>query len=270
MSDNHLSAGAVPYQEPADAPPSGRELGSASGGGGLLVMIERLATNPQLNIEVFDRLLAARRQEEDRAAERAFYAALAEAKGEFTPIIKTRLVDFQHKDGRGRTHYKYEELADIAAIVDPVLSRHGIVYFHRTEQQGPAGKIRVFCTLAHADGFTKENHIDGVEDQSGQKNANQMVTSTATFLQRATLKQALGIAAGRDDDNRSLGASPRISESQAAELKQLIDQTGRSQANVLKYFRADEIADLTIDQWIEAKDILAQAKTEKRNAPAGD
>ena len=64
MSDNH-SAAEVPYQSAA-APPPELNPPSVSGGGGLLAMIERLATNPQLNVEVFDRLLAARREEEDR------------------------------------------------------------------------------------------------------------------------------------------------------------------------------------------------------------
>src|SRR5262252_9324783 len=85
---------------------------------GLLSVIERLATNPQLNIEVFDRLLAARREEEDRAAERAFNAALSLAKGEAEPILKRREVEFASKDpGKARTKYKYEELADIAQVI---------------------------------------------------------------------------------------------------------------------------------------------------------
>jgi hypothetical protein len=264
MSDNEPAA-EVPYPSVA-APPSEQSPPATAEGGGLLAMIERLATNPQLNVEVFDRLLAARRSEEDRAAERAFYAALALAKGEFAPIIKTRLVDFQHKDGRGRTQYKYEELADIAAIVDPVLSKYGLSYFHRSEQS--QGKVRVFCTLAHADGFTKTNFLDGVEDTSGQKNANQMVTSTATFLQRATLKQALGIAAGRDDDNRTLGASPKITADQADELQSLIAETGRSQVTLLRLVGVEQVEDMNVDQFTRAKEVLILAKAEKRNAPA--
>jgi hypothetical protein len=271
MSDDAATAAGGPLPAVAVAPPS--EPQQASGGGGLLAVIERLATNPNLNQDAFALVIKTRREEEDRAAERAFYAALAEAKGEFAPIIKTRLVDFAHKDGRGRTQYKYEELADIAAIVDPVLSKHGIVYFHRTEQQGQ-GKVRVFCTLAHADGFTKTNSLDGVEDNSGQKNANQMVTSTVTFLQRSTLKQALGIAAGRDDDNRSLGASPTITVDQANDLERLLEETGRSPTMLLKLVGAESIAAMTVDQWTRAGEYLGVIKAEKQrrkqNAPAGN
>ena len=71
MSDTPQSVAEVPYPSVA-APPSEASSPLPSEGGGLLVMIERLATNPHLNVEVFDRLLTARRQEEDRAAERAF------------------------------------------------------------------------------------------------------------------------------------------------------------------------------------------------------
>ena len=64
------------------------------GGGGMLGLIERLATNPNFSIEVLTALLKARREEEDREAERAFNQALSAAKGELEPIIKRHDVDF--------------------------------------------------------------------------------------------------------------------------------------------------------------------------------
>jgi len=267
MSDNQ-SAAEVPYQSVA-APPSDVPSTVVSGGGGLLAMIERLATNPQLNIEVFDRLLKARREEEDRAAERAFNSAMSQAKGEFTPIIKTHIVDYPHKDGRGRTSYKHEELADISAVVDPILSKYGLSYRHRTVQTG--GKITVTCILSHADGHSEENSLDGVEDTSGQKNSNQSIASTVTYLQRYTLKQGLGLAAGRDNDGQG-EPSPKISVEQANELQKLIDQTGRSQATLLRLVGVDEVVDMTVDQFTRAKEVLGLAKAEKarKNAPAGN
>src|SRR5260370_29912617 len=111
MSDTQPAAG-VPYQSVA-APSPETNPPSAAGGGGLLVMIERLATNPQLNIEVFDRLLLARRQEEDRAAERAFNSAMSEAKGQLAPVLKTHDVDYPSSKGSGRVKYKYEAFATL-------------------------------------------------------------------------------------------------------------------------------------------------------------
>jgi len=265
MSDNQPAAG-VPYQSVAAPPSDPGPPSSATEGGGLLAVIERLATNPALNLEVFDRLLKARHDEEDRAAKRAYLDAKAKAKGELPPIIKTRLVDYPHKDGRGRTSYKYEDLFDITQVVDPILAKHGLSYSHRVTQNG--AKITVTCIFSHADGYSEEFPQDGVEDTSGQKSANQAVTSTITFMQRATLKQALGLAAGRDNDGQS-EASPKISIEQANELQKLIDDTGRSQATLLKLVGVESVIDMNVDQYTRAKQVLDLAKAEKgrKNAP---
>jgi hypothetical protein len=243
---------------------------SAEGGGNLLGVIERLATNPDLNVDVLERLLNARRLEEDRAAKRDFFAALAAAKGEFGPIVKTRLVDYAHKDDRGRTTYKHEDLADISAVVDPVLARHGLSYRHRTVQ-GANSKVTVTCILSHDAGHSEENSLDGIEDKSGQKNANQSIASTVTYLQRYTLKQALGIAAGRDDDGRYGGASaPKIGADEIRVIEGLIAETGRSQATLMRLIGVDEVADMTIDQFTRAREVLELAKLEKRRAQTGN
>jgi len=266
MSDTTQPAAEVPYQLAA-APPSEPLPPLASEGGGLLAVIERLATNPNLNLDVFDRLLKARHDEEDRAAKRAYLDAKAKAKGELPPILKTHLVDYAHKDGRGRTKYKYEDLFDITQVVDPILAKHGLSYSHRVTQNG--AKITVTCILSHADGYSEEFPQDGVEDTSGQKSANQAITSTITFMQRATLKQALGLAAGRDDDGAG-GTSPRITPEQATTLRMLITDTGRSEATLLRLVGVDDIDDMNIDQWTRAKEVLDLAKAEQRRKPGND
>jgi hypothetical protein len=140
----------VPYQSVAAPPSEPKPPSAASEGGGLLVMIERLATNPQLNIEVFDRLLTARRQEEDRAAERAFNLAMSQAKGALQPVLKTRDVDFQsNKPGAARTKYKYENFADVARIVDLVFAAHGLALPLRRRAAGRWPGHH----LSHADGY---------------------------------------------------------------------------------------------------------------------
>jgi len=268
MSDNQ-SAAEVPYQSavaplPEPAPPN-----TASGGGGLLVMIERLATNPQLNIEVFDRLLLARRQEEDRAAERAFNAAMSQAKGELEPILKRHEVDFQ--TAKGRTRYKFEEFADIARAIDPVFQRHGLSYRFSVKQEGV--KVAVSCILSHADGYSERMApLEGTVDPGGTNmNPLQALGSALSYLQRYALRAAIGLAAGRDDDARGAGGtSPRISEQQAYELLKLIEETGRSQMTLLKLIGVETVDDMNIDQYRRAKEVLDLAKAEqkaRKNAP---
>ena len=150
MSDTH-SAVEVPLKSAA-APPSEPGLTMVgSGGGGLLAMIERLATNPNLNVEVFDRLLAARRSEEDRAAERAFNLAMSQAKGELQPVLKTRDVDYPSQAGTATraSNIKLREFRRRrAASSIPCSPRTASPTASRVEQA--ADMARVTCIVSHS------------------------------------------------------------------------------------------------------------------------
>jgi hypothetical protein len=273
MSDNPSDGrGPLPaaVAPPSEAPPS-------TEGGGLLAMIERLALNPQLNMDVFDRLLAARRSEEDRAAERAFNVAMSNAKGELTPILKTHDVDFTGKSGT-RTKYRYESFADVAKVVDPVFQRHGLHYRFVVAQQ--ADLVRVTCIVSHIDGHSERNPLEGkVDIGTTGMSWTQALGSALSYLQRYSLRAAIGLAAGVDDDGKAAGgSSPKIDASQANELQRLFDETGRSQAMVMRLVGVDDIGDMTLDQFTRAKEVLSLAKAERKrnrapvgndNAPAG-
>ena len=276
MSDNP-SAAEVPYQSVAAPPPEPPSAPQAvvSEGGGLLAVIERLATRPDLNIDVFERLLNARRFEEDRAAKRAFNTAMSLAKGEIQPVLKTHDVDFQsNKPGAARTKYKYESFADVARVVDPVFSRFGLSYRFRNAQQ--ADMVKVTCIVSHADGHSEENPLDvKVDPGSTGMSMVQALGSALTFLQRYSLRAAIGLAAGVDDDGRAAGGiSPRISAEQANELERLFDETGRSQPMMLRLLSVNDIGDLNVDQWTRLTENLGVVKAEqqrrKQNAPAGN
>ena len=250
-----VPAGAAPHVAPAGAQPSDP----------ILLMIANAARDPAVDIEKFERLMSLRERASLADARRAFYAALARAKGEFGPILKTRQVDYPHKDGGGRTSYRYEELADVGAVVDPVLSKHGLSYRHKSTQEG--GKIRVTCILSHEDGYSEENSLEGAEDKSGMKNPNQAIASTVTYLQRYTLKEALGIGAGRDDDDAG-GApeDPVIEPDDVVYIETLIRDTESNLAIFLETIGAPSIAEMRMSQFKRATALLNE---KKRRAASG-
>jgi hypothetical protein len=233
-------------------------------------MIERLSTNPQLNVEVFDRLLAARRSEEDRAAERAFNAAMSQAKGELTPVLKTRAVDYpSKKEGAGRVKYSYESFADVARVVDPVFAQHGLSYRYSVEQSGD--QVRVTCIVSHADGYSDRTKLEGkVDPGSTGMSMVQALGSALTYLQRYSLRAAIGLAAAVDDDGRGAGgSSPKITVDQANDLQRLIDETGRSQATLLRLVGVEQVAEMNLDQFNRAVEVLqplAQAEQRRKAA----
>lgn len=169
----------------------------------MVSMIERLVLNPQADLDKLERMLAMKERLDAQNARVAFARALAAARAEIPPIIKDATVDFSSQ--KGRTHYQHETLAGIAKVIDPVLSQHGLSYRFRT-CQGQGG-VTVTCIIQHSDGHAEETYLHGAPDGSGNKNSFQAVGSAVTYLQRYTLKAALGLSAEADDDGQS--AAPR-------------------------------------------------------------
>ena len=248
------------------SPGGGRNpLAPAGAPESLLAVIERASRDPNVNIEKMQQLFALKERLEAAEAKRAFNAALASAKGEFGPILKKRLVDYPHKDDRGRTSYKHEDFADIATVVDPVLSRYGLSYRYRSNQEG--GRVRVTCILSHADGHSEENSLEAIEDKSGQKNAIQAIGSTITYLERYSLKAALGIAAARDDDGA--GHDEERFEMGADEIvyvETLVRDTESDLPKFLETIGAPSIPEFDGDQYKRAIGLLNE---KKRRAAGG-
>lgn len=156
------------------------------------------------NLELVEKFMALQERWEANQARKAFVAAISAAKAEIKPILKKQEVDFTST--RGRTNYEHEGLADIAEHVDPILAKNGLSYRYRPKQD--AKILTITCIVEHRDGHAEETTLFGANDESGNKNAIQSVGSTATYLQRYTLKLALGLAAAKDDDGRGAGSSP--------------------------------------------------------------
>lgn len=166
-------------------------------------MIERLVLNPDADLDKLERMLALKRDHDRDNARISFARALSAARATIPPIMKDATVEFESKGKT--TYYKHETLSGIAKVIDPILSDHGLSYRFRTEQGN--GGVKVTCIIAHSEGHSEETSLMCAPDGSGSKNAFQAVGSAVTYLQRYTLKAALGLSAEIDDDGQS--AAPR-------------------------------------------------------------
>lgn len=194
-----------------------------------MTMIER-AIEKGADVAMIEKLMDLQERNEANIGRRAFDQAIAAAKAEFGPIVKSGKVSH----GQGKTSFEHETLADIEKAVVPSLARYGLSYRFRTNQ---TDRIAVTCIIAHQHGHFEETTLSGAPDTSGAKNSVQAVGSTVTYLQRYTLKAALGLAAAADDDGK--GADQRlgnenISEEQWRELNELIEKAAIPEDVVLK------------------------------------
>lgn len=254
----------------------------------MVSMIERVVMNPDADLDKLERMLAMKERLDAQNARVSFAAALADARSEIPPIMKDATVDFT--SSKGRTHYKHETLAGIAKVIDPILSRYGLSYRFRTEQG--QGGVRVTCIIAHSSGHSEETSLACAPDGSGNKNPFQAVGSAVTYLQRYTLKAALGLSAEVDDDAQSAAQRPdsqsrrdQSSGGKSAEKQNEAapSQKDQSQRDVMirsiRDFGERAWTDPTFVRDLEtlrkasaelAAQVEAEIETQKRNAAIGE
>ena len=217
-------------------------------------MLER-AVSQGANIDTLTKLMDLQERWEKGQARKAFDGAMAEAKAEIPVITKNREVDFT--SSKGRTNYRHEDLAGIARTVDPILTEHGLSYRFRTTS-ALNEPVSVTCIVSHRDGHSEENTLSAGRDDSGNKNSIQAVGSTITYLQRYTLKAALGLAASDDDDGKGSEDAGTISPDQVEQLRQAIVDTGSDLPRFLKKFTIDTLPEMKLSQFGEAMMLLDQ------------
>ena len=239
------------------------------GGNNMLAMIERAISTNSVSLDKLEKLLEMQERYEAREARKAFDRAIADAKSEIPPIIKNRRVKFKSKNGGSDTDYRHEDLAGIAAVVDPILTKHGLSYRYRSKQHD-GGLIEITCVLSHRDGYSEETSLKAGRDDSGNKNNFQAVGSAATYLQRYTLKLALGLASAHDDDAQDAdgGDEPAetISGDQFAELNMKIEEAGLDPSVVEKAERLTTLHELPVDRFAAVMRKLDENIAKQRGA----
>jgi len=169
-----------------------------------------IALEKGLSMEEVGQLIAHRNNEINRLARLAYFHAKREFQAICPNLIKSKSVDFNHKDGSGKTSYKYADLATIQDIIREPLSMFGLsVAWTTTEEKN---LITVTCTCSHEGGHSESTSLTGEADASGKKNAIQSKASTITYLRRYTLTGILGISTGDIDNDGVDGNSVSLTK----------------------------------------------------------
>lgn len=198
------------------------------------------------NTELAGKLMDLVERWEIRQARKAFDQAITQAKAEIPIIIKRQEMG---EAGSKKLNYKYEDMAAIARVVDPILSKLGLGYRFRTHCEGDL--VNVICIVFHSEGHSEENDLSSKPDISGGKNPAQAVGSTVTFLSRYTLKAALGLAASADDDAGG-GSSEAISDDQTREVLKLIEAVKADADRFCAVYKIAAVQDLPASKFSQA------------------
>ncbi|ASP90763.1 ERF family protein [Sinorhizobium meliloti] len=257
-----------------EAAPVSRYDGPANQSTGLLGVIERIAGNPEVDVERMSALLKMRAEEEERirrieredredAARREWLAAFSAVQAKIGPIFRTN--DNDH------TKSKYADLADIERIVTPILTEHG---FSTTSCPVPCelpGHIRMRLTIGHYGGHEKVYEDDFPLDSTGSggkvnKTAIQAKGSTQTYARRYLKASALDLAFMDDRDGNRPKPEPEvetISEEQVMQLRELIEASEADEKRFLAFGKIERLADMPIAQFDSAMNMLKRRLQER-------
>ena len=216
-----------------------------------LAMLDR-AVAQGASMETLEKLMALQERWEANQARKAFDAAMASLREDLPAIVKGREVDYTPQ-GKNRVNYKYEDLPSVTAALSPVMAQHGLSFRWRTDTSN--GTVAVTCIISHRDGHSEETTLTAAADKSGNKNDVQAIGSTITYLQRYTLKAAVGVAAAEDEDAQTADAET-ITADQYQEIDQFISERAVDYddtcARFAKFFKVETLESLPATRFDEA------------------
>lgn len=199
LKDVRLESSKQPELAPAPEP-SALPV-PATHGNDLVLMFERLATNPDVNVEKLERLIAMQERIMAHNAKAAFDSAFAAMQPDIPEIDeKGRILV------KGELQSTYARNEDMQKVLRPILANHGFSLSFQTEW--PDKKtVKVIGILSHREGHARRSEFLSDADTSGNKNAIQALGSAVSYGHRYTTKDLLNITSRapseRDDDGGS-------------------------------------------------------------------
>ena len=148
--------------------------------GSIMARVLELAANPNVNIDMFDRLVAWQEREQARQAMTVFNEALASAQAEIAPVVRTAL--------NPQTKSRYAKLEHVDEIIRPIYTAHGFSISFNTVPPLEPGNIRVACRVAKG-GHVETYHWEAKPDTLGPQGSKVKTElhgggSTITYLKR--------------------------------------------------------------------------------------
>jgi hypothetical protein len=228
----------------------------ANDAGQILSIIERIATNPEVDIEKMERFMAMRREELARQAQIAFNAAMRLAQAEMPQVLRDEINE--------QTQSAYAKYETISEAMQPVITKHGFALTFGEADSPKPNHLRITCDVLHECGHTKPYHADVPIDATGMKgnpNKSPVHAFVSTFSYgKRVLKLAIFDVALKGEPE---GEGPRdyddgsaISKAQAAEIQRLLKATNTHAGRLCAWLKVDRIHDIPAQQYQRAVDAL--------------
>ena len=227
----------------------------------MVMMIERIAMDPNIPIDRLEKMLAMKERMEDRArdqlredreyeAKAAYFAAMSACQKELPVVVKNK-----------RNDHTKSSYADLAAIEDqamPVIYKHGFGVSFQPDGYNEIGELRIKWEISHQGGYVRSGDaaipVDGAgTNGTRNKTGTQAFGSTATYGRRYLLCMLFNISTGDDKDGNapSQQAPEPISAAQMKEIQDLIEKGELEIQAFCERWKINAVAELTTAQFAE-------------------
>lgn len=195
----------------------------------MVSMIERVAMDPNADIDKLERMLEMKERLENKEAERAFNEAFAAAQAKMPKVAA--------RHNNDQTRSKYAKLQDIYEACKPIAADHGFSFNAVPVAGGRDGYMNMRWTLRRG-GHTESDVSEIPIDDKGMKGtANKTQThaygSTTQYGRRYLFCSVWDIAIGDDDDGNAAGNGATISADQFVTIRDTIEAIGLAESVVL-------------------------------------
>lgn len=172
----------------------------------VLAVISRAATDPNVDIDKMERLLAMQERITAGQALAAYNADMSSMQARMPTISKDAKI--MNKDGVSVRSY-YATFENIVSTIRPLLDEFGFSVTFKTSFEG--GTLHVTGRISHRAGHSEQTTIALPFDPSGNKNDVQAIGSSVSYGKRYALCMLLNITTGGEDDDGN-SAAPKVDE----------------------------------------------------------
>lgn len=259
---NNVSTAVAPVQ-----PGAVRELGAqdphtaAISANAPVTHLLQLAVERGTPVEQMEKLVDLYERMEARDAAREFNRALAAFQAECPPIGKNKEAKIATRGG-GSYSYSYAPLDEIVPVVRPILQRHGLSFSWNSKVEG--GQLTCTCVLRHENGHSITADFTLPTESQSAMSPQQKVGAALTFAQRKSLESVLGIVTtDKEAPENEVDPTP-ITEDQAVELSDLLQEVGANRAKFLAWLDASDFFAIRAADYNRAKQALEERRTAKQ------
>ena len=215
----------------------------------ILEVIARAVSDPKIDVEKMERLLAMHERISAQQREITFKDALSRLQATVPQISKKGQIIV-----KGNLRSRYSKLEDIDTVVRPMMAEEGFAFTFDTKSDN--GKLHtILCTMSHRDGHSETKSIVLPMDANDYRSDVQSIGSTVSYARRQLVKMHLNLIEADEDNDGSGGGEP-ISEQQTKDLGALLDEVKADKGKFLTLAGVNSLEEILCKDYGQAVRLL--------------